>query len=210
MGVEITGALKNILGNPDKFASYAQEAFSAQTFDQVSELIEAAGGTVSSRNSKRMTYTMKRLSNKGVIDLKPFFKASSKAKKKQNGGWYMVIPIRKKTRTIQKEFGRKEYDRIRGEVLSSGSKTVKIGDLSNLSGSTGSAIKYNRKSNNITATPRKDKNGKVTNTWTMFRTVSDKSSPTSWVLGKDNIKEDDISDRLSADIKALINKRTKE
>lgn len=211
MGVNISGALQQALNNPDSFTDYANEAFSAKTFSQVQALVEAAGGEITSRNSNRMTYAIKRLKNRGVIDMKPFFKASSKAKRKKDGGWYLTIPIAMSSKDIEQNYGRKYYDDIRNKLMSSNSATVSSPLFKDgLSGSS-SPLAYQRKSGNITATKQTTmKNGKTRNSYTMFRTVSDKSSPTSWIIGRENAQEEDMSERLNTDVFALMNKRNKE
>lgn len=209
MGVQITGVLEQMIQDPDSFTHYANEAFAAKKFNQVQELVEAGGGEVKSRNSKRMTYTIKRLRNRGVIDMKPFFKASSKAEKKKDGGWYLTVPIAVSTRQIQNKFGRRYYDDVRTKLQNSDSTTV-TSDLFKKELS-GSSLSYTQKSGSITATKQQtDSNGKTRNSYTMFRTVSDKSAPSSWVLGRNNANEEDMSDRMNADVLALMNKRNAE
>ena len=44
--------------------------------------------------------TSHRASNKGLLDLKPYFANSPKAKHTKNGGWYLIVPIRRKTRDM--------------------------------------------------------------------------------------------------------------
>ena len=88
-----------------------------------------------------------------------------------------------------------------------------IGDLfakPNAEMNTLSPLSYTPKSNNVTQVGYKTKSGKVRNNYIMFRTVSSKSEPSSWILNRNNLNEDNTSKRLQDDINALINNRMRQ
>lgn len=212
----ITGPLQQILKNPQRFEQYAQEAYGSPLLRDVSNLIDSTDNAqVLSFNSNRMTYAIKRMSNRGVIDLKPFFKRSSHAKPMKGGGWYLRVPIQQGTRDIIKKFGRSKYDEMKQQFNDYGSMsaTLSINDLfakPNAEMNTLSPLSYTPKSNNVTQIGYRTKSGNVRNTYVMFRTVSSKSEPSSWILNRNNLNEDNTSKRLQDDINALINNRMRQ
>lgn len=213
--VTITGPLqKMILTSPTEFKDYAENAFGGTLLSEIARgVAEEEGTEVLSINSHRMTYAIKRMANRGVIDMKPFFAHSKKAQKKEGGGWFLVVPIHQTTRKMISTLGRKTYDNIRDAFGNSFSQTMSIEglfDVKNARQNTISPLDYRPTSTNVSRDARKQSNGKVVGGYTMFRTVSDKSAPSSWVLNKNNINDDNTSDRLKNDISALINKRLRE
>lgn len=133
----------------------------------------------------------------GVVDMKPWFKKSKKVKRTKTGGWYMVVPIRKYTPSAKKVITspskgmrRDVYDAVR-KLKPVHAETDYIITTSHnnlyknypLITSPILELNYERKSTRIS----KVKKGKQAQYYT-FRTVSDKSSPSSWLLNKD--KED--------------------
>lgn len=210
--IKITGPLqKMLLTSPSAFNDYAENAFGGTLLAEIARDIAQEEGTeVLSVNSHRMTYAIKRMANRGVIDMKPFFARSSKAQKKKDGGWFLVVPIHQTTRGMIKTLGRKTYDNIRDAFGNSFTQTVQVEglfDMKNARQNTISPLDYRPTSTSVSKDARRQSNGKVVGGYTMFRTVSDKSAPSSWVLNKNNINDDNTSDRLKNDISALINKR---
>ena len=98
--------------NYTQTADYLTQAFRTGIIKDTAQGLSQAGGDVRIQ-SGRITATIGKLSDRGVIDLKPFFRNSSKVKRKKNGGWYMVIPIGISSRNLQATSGRKTYDKIR-------------------------------------------------------------------------------------------------
>ena len=133
----------------------------------------------------------------GVVDMKPWFKKSKKVKRTKTGGWYMVVPIRKYTPSAKKVITspskgmrRDVYDAVRKlkpvhadtDYIITTSHTNFYNNYPLIT-SPIPELNYERKSTRIS----KVKKGKQAQYYT-FRTVSDKSSPSSWLLNKD--KED--------------------
>lgn len=208
--------MPNFMKNPKQASRYAEQAFRGTLMQTAQSAVVASGGTVKEVNSNRMTATIKQLSRAGVIDLKPFFKASSKAKKKKNGGWYMVIPISMQRRTMQSEFGSgKAYNEMKSsfsDLAPGATQTLNIAEVlngvrSNQSLSQSLIKAPTASSGNITAT--KSQTGKRTS-YVAFRTVSDRSTPNSWVVGKKNVSEDNTSKTFQDNIKRLMNQRIRQ
>lgn len=210
--IKITGPLQDLLTtSPSAFEDYAQNAFGGTILAEIAKgLAKDEDVEVTSINSHRMTYAIKRMVNRGVIDLKPFFAKSPKAKRMKGGGWFLVVPISKTTRSMIKTLGRKTYDNIREEFSGSFASTKSVDglfDVKNARQNTINALDYRPTSTNVSKNSRRQSNGKIVGSYVMFRTVSSKSAPSSWVLNKNNINNDNTSDRLQNDINALINKR---
>lgn len=124
----------------------------------------------------------------GFIDLKPYFANSSKAKPKKDGGWYIKVPVggQQNTTKMRQAYGRKLWDEISHmDFGSTGGGNADIDRVRKaLTGSTnggGGFLNYDWKSTNITRTQAGSGRYGHYNT---FRTVSDKSSPTSWIVGR--------------------------
>lgn len=214
--IEITGTLQKILKDPQQFEEYAKNAFGSPLLKDLAGLIDSnPEANVLSVNSNRMTYAIKRMSNRGVIDLKPFFKRSSHAKPMKGGGWYLTVPIQPTTREFIKKFGRSKYDQMKQQFIDNGSMsaTLNINDLfakPNAEMNTLSPLSYTPKSNNVTQMGYKTSTGKQRNSYVMFRTVSSNSAPSSWLLNRNNLNEENTSQRLQTDINALINNRMRQ
>lgn len=210
--LEITGTLKKILDtSPSMFHEYAENAYGGTLLaDIAKQIAQDENVEIISVNSHRMTYAIKRLANRGVIDLKPFFKRSRSAKKMKNGGWFLIVPIQQTTRKMIKTLGRKTYDNIRDAFGDSLTQTVSVEglfDIKNARQNTIAPLDYRPTSTNVSRNATRQSNGKVVGSYIMFRTVSSKSAPSSWVLNKNNVNDDNTSQRLKNDIQALINKR---
>lgn len=215
--LHITGTLQKMLQtSPSTFHRYAQEAFASPLFADMESLIDADDDAhIISVNSNRMEYAIKRMVNRGVIDLKPFFKrSSSRREMEKGGGWFVIVPIQPTTREMIKSLGRKTYDNIRSAFQAEGdmSSTLSIDglfDVQNARMNTLDALHYTPKSNNVTQAGARQKSGKIVNTYTFFRTVSSNSAPSSWLLNRNNLNNENTSKRLQDDINALIHKRMK-
>lgn len=208
----ITGSLQNILAtNPSRFHEYAENAYGGTILaDLAKQIAQDENVEVLSVNSHRMTYAIKRLAKRGVIDLKPFFKNSKHARKTKGGGWFLVVPIQQSTRKIVQRLGRKTYDNIRdafGDSLVQSVSVEGLFDIKNARQNTLQGLDYRPTSTTVSRNSTRQSNGKVTGSYIMFRTVSSKSAPSSWVLNKNNVNEDNTSQRLQNDVQALINKR---
>lgn len=221
--------LPKILQDPKASAKYIGEAYGSALLGSTSSSLKKAGFNVRQINSNRMEVTIRQMAKKGIYDMKPFFKESPKAKRKKDGtGWYLVVPIRLQRRKMRGVFDssdrtynamKERFDEIDLEPLES--KTLNISELLNgVSSGRGlqdlgksdisSSLDYSPKSGNVTAS--KSKSGART-TYTAYRTVSSKSMPQSWVMGRrnnDQVNSDNISKALNDGIRTLMNKRMKQ
>lgn len=207
--IKVKVNLPKSIVNPTQTSHYISQAFVAKSMKDNAVALSKSGATVRI-TSNRMEATLGKLTKRGVIDLKPFFMRSSKVKRKKNGGWYLVIPISMSSRSIIKTSGRATYDRIvqNFKDLAPGSQaTMNIsGLLQRNKPDTLPTLLPPKNSNSITAT--KKPNGR--NSYVMFRTASDKSAPTSWVINRGNVNKDNTSKTLEHEIGVLIRKRIQQ
>lgn len=208
--VKVKVNLPDSLKNAAKTSYYVKQAFLAKSINDNAKVLSKAGANIKV-NSNRMEVTIGRLTKLGVVDMKPFFMRSSKVKRKKNGGWYLVIPISMSSRGIIKNSGRAVYNRIVksfSDISPNSSATLSIDGLlkRQYPVDTIDSLQPDIPTNNLTAT--KKPNGR--NTYVAFRTVSDKSSPTSWVLNRNNVNKDNTSANLEHEIGVLIRKRIKQ
>ena len=131
--------------------------------------------------------TVKRMNKKGVIDLKPYFESSASAKHGKNG-WYLIVPIRRKVKGMSSGMYAQAsaIDIPQGNI--SGTNWVDLLYENRSSTASISAANYTPKSNNLSRV----RNGKKS-TYVAFRTVSAKSSPSSWILNRDRINDENFS-----------------
>lgn len=205
--VEIPESLKNYT----KTALYLREAYRSGILSDTAKALTTSGAQVKI-DSKRLTATIGTLANRGVIDLKPLFRNSPKAKQKKNGGWYLIIPMSISSRDLQKTSGRKTYDAIREAFSSLGPNeeaTLNFDGLFSRSYTpdTLSPLVPPAPSGSLTAI--KSDSGKRTS-YIAYRTVSDKSSPQSWVINRKNVNDNNTSQRLEHEVGVLIRKRMRE
>lgn len=142
------------------------------------------------------------------LDLKPFFQRSPKAKQKKNGGWYLVVPIGVKSRQLN-QISAPDYKTLRNSPVGT---TMGIGTMNRfqqvLQGEQQSGLvdqaRYQWKSNNVTR--QLTASGKRSS-YISFRTVSDKSSPNSWIIGRQLASQENLpveaNSQMQADIKNL-------
>lgn len=147
---------------------------------------------------KYLKVTQQRMEKLGVIDLKPFFANSDKVKETKSGGWYVVVPIRRKTRGMS----RRMYDQLRGvEVAPGNSMTVATDYLyDRRRASEATMLNYEPQSNNITK--QAGDNGR--SSYVAYRTISDKSPMNSWILNRDKVNKDDTSKTFVRNVDKLI------
>lgn len=147
--------------------------------------------------------TQDRLDKMEVIDLKPFFARSSKRKQKRGGGWYLTVPLSVKTR----DMSRRMYDQLRSvDISPQTSKTVMTDYLyDRRRESDATMLNYTPKSKNIT----KQKSGKNRHTYTAFRTVSDKSPASSWIINRGKANKSDTSKTFVRNVDNLMKWRMK-
>lgn len=128
------------------------------------------------------------------IDLKPYFARSSKAKHTKDGGWYMVIPIQRGAPELRSAYGRSLWDTIShtnyGETSSQGDVSRLQEKLGVSPSATIPELAYKWKSNNVTRVKwgSSGKRGR----YVQFRTVSNKSDPNSWIVGRQTLNEETL------------------
>lgn len=150
------------------------------------------------RMPKYLVVTQKRLDSLGVIDLKPYFAKSSKRKTSKDGGWYLTVPIRRKARGMS----RRMYEQLRAIDISPNEQKTVLSDYlyDKRVQSDVSALNYEPKSNNIT----KMKVGKNRHDYVAFRTVSDKSPASSWIVNRDKVTVANTSKTFISNVNRLM------
>lgn len=200
--------------NYTQTADYLTQAFRTGIIKDTAQGLSQAGGDVRIQ-SGRITATIGKLSDRGVIDLKPFFRNSSKVKRKKNGGWYMVIPIGISSRNLQATSGRKTYDKIREVFSSLGPNETATANFEDLFSHSSTMLQTMTLPSLIPASPTgnltatKSQSGTRTS-YVAYRTVSDRSAPQSWVINRKNINEANSSLTLQHEVGVLIRQRIKQ
>lgn len=130
--------------------------------------------------------------NLTFIDLKPYFKNSNKAKQSKNGGWYLKIPVGgvHKVRDYRDVYGRdiwdKEISKMDFNSTFQGQGNLPSQLQSKLQqGNVIPELEYQWKSSSITRV-QKGSSG-TRGSYLTFRTVSNKSDPMSWIVGRNNL-----------------------
>lgn len=132
-----------------------------------------------------------------LIDLKPYFRNSSKVKYKKDGGWYLVVPVggQQKASILRSAYTQKIWKQVQNVTLgSTGSGTYHSVDphlVERIQQKLGTsqrgvipALQYQWKSASVTRTPYG--RTQTRSHYLTFRTVSDKSDPSSWIIGRQN------------------------
>ena len=126
------------------------------------------------------------------IDLKPYFMQSPKVKQTKDGGWYLKIPVGgfQSTTKMRMAYGRSLWDDIShlnfGETGGQNANIERFKKVLNSSGESEGALSYQWKSTNIT---RIQSGGGKYGHYITFRTVSNKSDPMSWVVGRNSVQQ---------------------
>ncbi|AYJ76254.1 hypothetical protein Goe25_00740 [Bacillus phage vB_BsuM-Goe25] len=150
------------------------------------------------RKPKYLQVTEKRMNKLGIIDLKPYFKKSPKTKRTKSGGWYLTVPISIK----KKDMSRRMYDQLRLERIAPSTQKTVISDYlyDRRRTSESSALNYKPKSNNVTKT----RTGKNRHSYVAYRTVTDKSPASSWVINRGKVNKDDHSKTFVKNVDRLM------
>lgn len=168
----------------------------------VAKDLEAYGYDVK-KTPKYVVATEAQMRKRGIIDLKYGFSKSKKRKTtKDKKGWYMVIPIKRKARsfkpsTVYKKATAEARELDPGFVLNTTIKGLAEG-LNTHAPQTLSSLQNRAKSDNLTMA--KSLTGKRTS-YVTYRTVSNKSKPNSWIVGRENMTDKNTSKTLEANIK---------
>ncbi len=140
-------------------------------------------------------------------DLKPYFRKSPKAKHTKDGGWYLVVPIQKKTTQLRSAYSRSVWDEI--SHMGYGQTASNMGNLNRVQKTLGTSqwgvnkgLKYQWKSTNITRVPW-GASGKRAH-YVQFRTVSNKSAPNSWIVGRRNFTTRIVPNMYAEQISQII------
>lgn len=166
------------------------------------DIIKAQPDGVSvKRMPKYLQVTQKRLNKLQVLDLKPFFRQSPKAKKKENGGWYLVVPIKLGARKTKKA-NRKLYEELRAVDMGDAVQKTVISDYlyDRRRQSDAKMLNYTPVSSNVT----KIRTGKNRHAYVAFRTVSDKSPMSSWIINRGKVNSDDTSKTFVRNVNRLM------
>ena len=127
----------------------------------------------------------------GFYDLKTAFARSPKAKTSKSGGWYLVIPIKNKAKQLRSAYGSKLWDTISHTEFGTTSgqqaniarfqKILMNSDMSN------SPLAYRWKSANVTRVQMG--NSATRGQYINFRTVSNESALSSWLVGRNSMEQ---------------------
>lgn len=193
--------MQNTKKSLDEVKTRSQSELLAMVAKDLSDM-----GYDAKRTPKYVIATEARMRKEGLIDLKYRFSRSSKRKATKDGtGWYMVIPIQKKARDFNPNTVYKRALR-KGKTLGAGeSATFDIKGLADGvnkgKAETLHPIDYKAKSNSLTI--GKNKSRKRTS-YVALRTVSSKSSPSSWILNRSNMNSKNTGKTLQKDIERTI------
>ena len=187
----------------------------AKDFDKwIQQSSRKAKDVRQNRNSVRITFhglsALAQANQSRFIDLKPYFARSSKAKqahdKKGNvipGSWYLRVPISLTSRDVKKVGPRSLYE----ELTHSDFGTTIDMDAMKMQSKLGTdqsmvldSLQYQWASGNVTRVENESREG--TGRYVSFRTVSDRTPPSAWIVGRQNARTDDpeLSIRMQQDI----------
>lgn len=153
------------------------------------------------RMPKYLKLTQKRLNTLGVIDLKPYFARSSKRKASKDGGWHLVVPIKYGGRNLKK-YNRKLYEELRAVDLGGARSKTVISDYlyDRRRESDATLLNYKPRSKTIT----KIRTGKNRHVYVAFRTVSNKSPMSSWIINRGKVTVDNTSKTFIRNVNRLM------
>lgn len=137
------------------------------------------------RMPKYLEVADRKMKQKGVLDLKPYFSNSSKRKPTKNGGWYLIVPMRVKTKNMSNQM----YYQL-NKVKPSGTYINTIVEYLE-------ATSPKRKTPEIQGTNQRVTRVKPesarNSTYVMFRTVSNKTPSSKWIINRSQINNDNFS-----------------
>lgn len=141
----------------------------------------------------------------GPIDMKPFYRRSSKANRTEKGGWYLTIPIRLYTPSKNADNQRKANrmtQKLYKDLLSQGANRELVSDYlyEKRQVSPIPELNYTPVSDNVTRLKNPRGRGSI---YVAFRTVSDKSPPNSWIINRENARPDNLSNRIKRIIRQV-------
>lgn len=157
------------------------------------------------RQPRYLQVAIKRASRQGLVDLKPYFKASPNVQFSKAGQWYMRVPIRRKKSSMSSNLYRQARQI---QMDSSGRGTGFLEDLYNTESYSPAVSQLNRNTDDGNLTRIKTR--KNSSVYYAFRTVSARSPMNSWILGRQNVAEGTMSKTLIKNIKRIISRSLKE
>lgn len=152
------------------------------------DIAESGADVEVKRMPRYLQVTQRKMKEQGVIDLKPYFSRSSKAKPKKGGGWYLIVPIRVKTNKMQSSLYKK-LNQLKPKQTYANTIASYL-EATNSSGKKYTNPQPNKYQGNIT---KVQKENSKKSTYVMFRTVSNKSPASSWVVNKGKINDENFS-----------------
>lgn len=148
--------------------------------------------------------------DKKVIDMKPFFRKSPKAKRTEKGGWYLIVPIRRYTgrnadvREKASGMSNRLYKDLNKRPGGIGGQTTVISDYlyDNRKGNFSPVpeLNYKPKSHNITKMENKRGRG---STYVSFRVVGSKSAPNSWLINRQHADGENLTEEVQKIVDAM-------
>lgn len=125
----------------------------------------------------------------GFYDLKTAFARSPKAKTSKDGGWYLVVPIRNTAKQLRSVYGSNLWNTIShtefGTTSGQQANIARFQKILMNSDMNNTPLAYQWKSANVTRVQMG--NSTTRGQYINFRTVSDKSAPSSWINSRSNM-----------------------
>lgn len=179
---EMSDSLKNLANNLEKMVE--SQKLNALKKGQKTAISLGAAAKIS--NNRYLDVDFKKDSLEGgTIDLKTKFEHGSSARRKKNGGWYTIVPIRYKVSSLSNSAYKQVKDLREDTSFNStyidilyGGQPLEEDSLSAF------GITTQVHGGNLTRVAQGDTRG----AYYAFRTVSDKSAPNSWILLRDRAK----------------------
>lgn len=127
----------------------------------------------------------------GFYDLKTAFARSPKAKTSKSGGWYLVVPISRKAKELRSAYGSNLWNTIShtefGTTSGQDANIARFQKILMNSDMNNSPLAYQWKSASVTRERLGSSNTR--GHYISFRTVSNKSNPNSWLIGRNSMEQ---------------------
>lgn len=145
--------------------------------------------------------------NTSFVDLKEAFANSPKAKHTKNGGWYLIVPIGMQARTLKSNMPRSLWNQIShtefGQTSQASDGSTNFLQQAADQPETINPLDAQFQSSNITRVAPKSGSG-TRGHYIAFRTVSNKSAPNSWILGRNAFNNENTTPQQQSDIAQLL------
>lgn len=161
-----------------------------------------AYGYDTSRRPRVLSVTVSKHNSK-IVDLKPAFQHGPKVRYTSAGNWYTIVPIKRSPKSLGNGL-LEQAQKIQVDYRGMGTNFIKdlYSSSSNVDGSPLSVIaRANRTGGNLTKVISNKTN---TENYYAFRTVSAKSPINSWIVGINNARQDDRTNRYINNIRDVI------